>query len=224
MAEQTSKQDNFNNQAETGDSTPSFQTPASVQEAYEQAYYEAAGEVPPVSTQPFSDPNVPSGVPQEQSFVDYVKTDAFQQAAQAAQQGSASQASQQGAGNAYQQPWNSGTAQQYQQAYQQGYQQSYQQSYAGQYYTQQGYVKTKDHVAAGLLAIFLGMFGVHKFYLGYNNAGFIMLGVSILGSLFTFGLAGLAMQVVGIIEGIIYLTKNQSIFDAEYVYGKKEWF
>ena len=85
-------------------------------------------------------------------------------------------------------------------------------------------MRTKDHVAAGLLAIFLGSLGVHKFYLGYNNAGFIMLGATILGSLFTFGLAAMAMGVVSLIEGIIYLTKPQSVFDAEYVYGHKEWF
>ena len=48
---------------------------------------------------------------------------------------------------------------------------------------QQPLVHTKDHVAAGLLAIFLGVFGVHKFYLGYHTTGFIMLGVTILGSL-----------------------------------------
>ena len=38
-------------------------------------------------------------------------------------------------------------------------------------------LRQKDHVAAGLLAIFLGVFGVHKFYLGCNQAGFIMLAV-----------------------------------------------
>ena len=48
-------------------------------------------------------------------------------------------------------------------------------------------IRQKDHVSAGLLAVFLGMFGVHKFYLGCNNAGFIMLAVSIIGGIFTFG-------------------------------------
>lgn len=85
-------------------------------------------------------------------------------------------------------------------------------------------IVTKDHVAAGLLAIFLGVFGVHKFYLGYNTAGFIMLAITILGSIFTIGLAAGAMLVISLIEGIIYLTKSQSEFDASYVVGKKEWF
>ncbi|MEE0845961.1 MAG: TM2 domain-containing protein [Eggerthellaceae bacterium] len=85
-------------------------------------------------------------------------------------------------------------------------------------------VVTKDHVAAGLLAIFLGVFGVHKFYLGYNTSGFIILAITILGSIFTIGLAAGTMFVITVIEGIIYLSKSQSEFDAAYVVGKKEWF
>ena len=90
--------------------------------------------------------------------------------------------------------------------------------------TSEPVIATKDHVAAGLLAIFLGALGIHKFYLGYNTAGFIMLAVTILGSLFTFGLAGGVMWVIGIIEGILYLTKSQSEFEQMYVVNKREWF
>lgn len=97
-----------------------------------------------------------------------------------------------------------------------------QQPYAPPSYSQP--VATKDHVAAGLLAIFLGVFGVHKFYLGYNTAGFVMLAVTILGSLLTFGLAATVMWIISIIEGVIYLVKSQSEFDAVYVARKKEWF
>ena len=85
-------------------------------------------------------------------------------------------------------------------------------------------IKQKDHIAAGLLAIVLGSFGVHKFYLGYNKAGFIMLAVSVLGSFVTLGLAAAVVQVISIVEGVIYLTKSQSTFDREYVYGTREWF
>ena len=88
----------------------------------------------------------------------------------------------------------------------------------------QGYVASKDHVAAGLLGIFLGALGVHKFYLGYTKAGFIMLGVTTIGSLFTLGLAGAVMSLIGFIEGIIYLVKNQEQFTREYVYYHKDWF
>lgn len=89
---------------------------------------------------------------------------------------------------------------------------------------QQSLVHTKDHVAAGLLAIFLGVFGVHKFYLGYHTTGFIMLGVTILGSLLTIGIAAGVVWLIGVIEGIIYLTKSQSEFEQLYVFNKREMF
>ena len=75
-------------------------------------------------------------------------------------------------------------------------------------------------LAAGLLAIFLGSFGVHKFVLGYNTAGLIMLLVTVL----TCGVAGFVMGVIGIIEGIIYLTKSPEEFDSIYLQNSKEWF
>lgn len=105
-------------------------------------------------------------------------------------------------------------------------QQSYAQpGYAAQQpYAQQPLVHTKDHVAAGLLAIFLGVFGVHKFYLGYHTTGFIMLGVTILGSLLTIGIAAGVVWLIGVIEGIIYLTKSQSEFEQLYVFNKREMF
>lgn len=100
----------------------------------------------------------------------------------------------------------------------------YQQPYAQQSYGAHPVTSTKDHVAAGLLAIFLGGLGIHKFYLGYNTPGFIMLAVTVLGSVFTFGLAGGVVWVISIIEGILYLTKSQSEFEQIYVLGKREWF
>lgn len=85
-------------------------------------------------------------------------------------------------------------------------------------------VRQKDHISAGLFAIFLGMFGIHKFYLGYNQAAFAMLAVTIIGSIVTFGLAGAVIWVIAIIEGIIYLTKSQTEFDRIYVLNQREWF
>ena len=123
-------------------------------------------------------------------------------------------------GQAYQQPqgpWQ--TNQAYSQPYtQQPYGQPYQQPYA------QAAPNTKDHVAAGLLAIFLGSLGIHKFYLGYNTPGFIMLAVTIVGSIFSLGIAGLAMVVISIVEGVLYLSKSQTEFEQVYVFNKKEWF
>ena len=84
--------------------------------------------------------------------------------------------------------------------------------------------KQKDHVAAGLFAIFMGLFGIHKFYLGYNKAGFIVLAVSIIGGICTLGLAPAGIWVIGIIEGIIYLSKSQTDFDRIYVLNERDWF
>lgn len=125
------------------------------------------------------------------------------------------QAYQQPGGQAYQQPQGPWQANQ---AYSQPYGQPYQQPYA------QASPCSKDHVAAGLLAIFLGSLGIHKFYLGYNTPGFIMLAITIVGSIFSLGLAGLAMVVISIVEGVLYLSKSQTEFEQIYVFNKKEWF
>ncbi|CAK6695744.1 MULTISPECIES: TM2 domain-containing protein [unclassified Synechococcus] len=75
-------------------------------------------------------------------------------------------------------------------------------------------------LAAGLLGIFLGSFGIHKFVLGYTKAGLIMLLLTVL----TCGVAGFVMGVIGLIEGIIYLTQTPQEFKATYLEGRKEWF
>lgn len=73
---------------------------------------------------------------------------------------------------------------------------------------------------AGILAILLGAFGVHKFYLGFFGTGFIMLGLT-LGSFF---LLLFPIALVGFIEGIIYLSKNEDAFYQDYGVNKKNWF
>ncbi|MCG3147628.1 MAG: hypothetical protein PCFJNLEI_01068 [Verrucomicrobiae bacterium] len=75
-------------------------------------------------------------------------------------------------------------------------------------------------IAAGICGIILGGFGVHKFILGYGGVGLTMLLISILSC----GLAAPIMHIIGIIEGIIYLTKSDEDFVATYVTGKKGWF
>ena len=82
--------------------------------------------------------------------------------------------------------------------------------------------KQKSKVVAGLLGIFLGSFGVHKFYLGYAQAGIIMLLVTLIGAIVVVG--PLAMGIIGLIEGIIYLTKSDQAFYETYVVGKRPWF
>ena len=83
---------------------------------------------------------------------------------------------------------------------------------------------TKSKVTAGLLAIFLGGLGIHKFYLGYNKEGLIMLLVSLIGGVITIGIASGIIATIALIEGIIYLTKDDHEFEATYVAGTKGWF
>ena len=84
--------------------------------------------------------------------------------------------------------------------------------------------KSKNRTTAGLLAIFLGAFGLHKFYLGYNQAGFVMMAVSIMGGILSFGLATAVMQVIAFVEAGVYLTRTQEAFDDLYVAHSREWF
>jgi TM2 domain-containing membrane protein YozV len=83
-------------------------------------------------------------------------------------------------------------------------------------------------ILVGILGIILGAFGVHKFMLGYQKEGFIMLGVSIAGLVLSCVGIGLfitmGMSVVGLVEGIIYLTKPDEEFYETYIKNQKPWF
>jgi TM2 domain-containing membrane protein YozV len=75
-------------------------------------------------------------------------------------------------------------------------------------------------IAAGICGILLGALGIHKFILGYTMPGIIMLLVTVL----TLGFGGFVIGIIGLIEGIIYLTKSDEEFVRIYVEGKKSWF
>ena len=79
-------------------------------------------------------------------------------------------------------------------------------------------------ILAGVLAIILGPLGVHKFILGYNKEGIIMLVVTFILGFITCGLGAGITGVIGLIEGIIYLTKSDAEFYNTYQVGKKPWF
>ncbi len=78
-------------------------------------------------------------------------------------------------------------------------------------------------LVSGILAIVVGWLGVHKFYLGYTMEGVIMLVVGLAG-LFICGFPTMAVGIVGLIEGILYLTKTDDEFVSTYVVGRKGWF
>ncbi|TSA87730.1 TM2 domain-containing protein [Deinococcus detaillensis] len=107
--------------------------------------------------------------------------------------------------------------------------------------TQAGDISSRKLVA-GLLAIFLGTLGAHKFYLGRTTPGLMMLLVNIGGwfltgvlSIVTFGIGALvlvplmmlvftALCIVSIIEGVVYLTRSDEEFNQTYLVGRKDWF
>ncbi|TBW20877.1 TM2 domain-containing protein [Arcanobacterium bovis] len=68
-------------------------------------------------------------------------------------------------------------------------------------------MQARSRLVAGLLGIFLGGFGVHRFYLGYSKIGILQIVVTIL----TLGVGSLW----GFIEGIIIIANAGFPTDAE---------
>ena len=81
----------------------------------------------------------------------------------------------------------------------------------------------KDRITAALLAFFLGTLGVHKFYLGYQHEGIIMLLGTIIGSL-ACGLGPVVIGIIAFVEFIIYLLKSDDEFQDIYINNKHPWF
>lgn len=67
----------------------------------------------------------------------------------------------------------------------------------------------KTKLAAGLLGIFLGTFGIHNFYLGYTNRGVIQLVLGIMGVI-TCGITSIISGIWGFVEGIMIFTGSIS--------------
>jgi TM2 domain-containing membrane protein YozV/RNA polymerase subunit RPABC4/transcription elongation factor Spt4 len=63
------------------------------------------------------------------------------------------------------------------------------------------YGQQKSKLVAGLFGIFLGAFGVHRFYLGYTGIGVAQLLITVLSC----GLLSWAVWIWGLIEGILIL-------------------
>lgn len=81
----------------------------------------------------------------------------------------------------------------------------------------QPFEEDNKKLAAGLLAIILGPLGIHKFILGYTKEGVIWLFLSLISF-------GAITGLLGLIEGIIYLTKSDEEFYRTYQLGRKPWF
>jgi TM2 domain-containing membrane protein YozV len=81
-----------------------------------------------------------------------------------------------------------------------------------------------NRLAAGLAGILLGGFGIHKFVLGMPKAGVIMLLLTVVGGFITCGTVSAVVGVIGLIEGVLYLTRNDPDFSQLYMVQKKQWF
>ena len=83
-------------------------------------------------------------------------------------------------------------------------------------------------VLAGIMGIIFGSLGIHKFVLGYNNEGIILLVSTLIGYATACFIIGyfilLATGIIGLVEGIIYLTKTDEEFYNNYMKNKKAWF
>ncbi len=89
---------------------------------------------------------------------------------------------------------------------------------------------SEKKMVAGICGILLGGFGVHKFILGYTQEGLILLGVwlaTLVLAVITCGIGTFLMfipSVIGLVEGIMYLTKSDEDFARTYIVNKKPWF
>lgn len=81
-------------------------------------------------------------------------------------------------------------------------------------------ISNGNRIAAGISAILVGCLGVHKFILGFTGAGIIMLLVSVV----SFGVFAPVVAIIGLIEGVIYLSKSDAEFHRDYVVNKRQWF
>jgi TM2 domain-containing membrane protein YozV len=79
---------------------------------------------------------------------------------------------------------------------------------------------TVARLSLGVVALTLGAFGVHKFILGRNLEGLIMLFITLLSC---FMIAPI-IWIIAIVEGIIYLLKSDREFEQDYLIGAKGWF
>jgi TM2 domain-containing membrane protein YozV len=86
----------------------------------------------------------------------------------------------------------------------------------------EGQGRGKQKVVAGVLGILLGSLGIHHFYLGSNNAGFVYLGVWAVCFVLSFVTCGIGSVLFfipfagGVVEGIMLLVMSDTDFDARY--------
>ena len=82
-----------------------------------------------------------------------------------------------------------------------------------------------------MLALFLGGYGIHKFYLGLTVSGLVYLfcnlifiGLAVMTEEPLFFLPIFIISIFALIDTVIYLTRSDEDFQRIYVEEKKQWF
>lgn len=87
--------------------------------------------------------------------------------------------------------------------------------------------KGKRRDVAALLAVFLGLVGAHKFYLGRRHEGIAHLLLMVLACMLVSSVGGLwplgAYGLLTIAEALSYLSCTDEEFEREYVEGGRAW-
>ncbi len=73
----------------------------------------------------------------------------------------------------------------------------------------------KSRGIAGLLALLMGAFGLHYFYIGKTNAGILFLLLSLLSC----GALGIVTQIISVIQAVLFFTCTQQEFEQRWVYS-----
>lgn len=71
----------------------------------------------------------------------------------------------------------------------------------------------KSRGVAGLLALLMGAFGLHYFYIGKTQAGVLFLILAFLSC----GVLGVVTEVIAIIQAVLFFTSTQQEFEQKWV-------
>jgi TM2 domain-containing membrane protein YozV len=74
----------------------------------------------------------------------------------------------------------------------------------------------KKKLVAGLLAIIFGSLGAHKYYMGSWGWGIVFSFITIFLGLLTLGVVWVIMEIIAIVEGIMFLVMSEETFAEKY--------
>ena len=78
----------------------------------------------------------------------------------------------------------------------------------------------KNKIIASILALLLGVFGVHRFYLGKKGLGIANVSVGLVGIILGVGFLITATALLGLVDALILFTMPQQTFDKKYNQGE----